>query len=455
MNRRTLLGTAAAAGAMTVFAPAVAAPRRKPNIILIFCDDMGYRDIGPYGNKLIPTPNLDKFAREGIKLTNYYSADNVCTPSRAGMLTGKYAIHTGVYHGEAQLPLSNPTIPKTLKAAGYVSALLGKWGLAGNAGDGPAWPPTNLGYDYYYGIPNSHDKWPSALYEAHAGSQDLVKTEIGPTDATTPNVRTVEEEFYRHGEKFIEENAGRPFYVNFCFSAPHLPSWPPREFIGKSRAGDYGDVIVQLDSLVGRLMAKLRQLNLDNDTLVAFTSDNGPWFWGSDEGLRARKDQPGYDGGYKLPFLARYPGVIPAGVESDTIMDGVDIHPTFAGFAGVPVPATADLDGFDMSAVLIQRGKSPREELLLFQSEDLVGVRTQRWKYIRNVSYSPISPEARAYDYRELYDMEKDPGENYNVSDTYPAIAKQMEARFERARERFGPMRSKPEKQPSTVRFYD
>jgi uncharacterized sulfatase len=455
MNRRTLLGSAAAVGAMAMAGHSAAAARRKPNIILIFCDDMGYGDIGPYGNTVIPTPNLDRFAREGAKLTNYYSADNVCTPSRAGMLTGKYAIHTGVYHGDAQLPLSNPTIPRTLKKAGYVCALLGKWGLAGNAGTGPAWPPTNLGYDYYYGIPNSHDKWPSALYESHAGSPDVVKTEIAPTTATTPNVRTVEEEFYRHGEKFIEQNADKPFYVNFCFSAPHLPSWPPKEFIGKSRAGDYGDVIVQLDSLVGRLMAKLRELKLDNDTLVIFTSDNGPWFWGSDEGLRSRKDQPGYDGGYKLPFLARLPGVIPAGIQVDEIFDGVDLHPTFASFAGVPVPETADLDGFDMTPVLTRQGKSPRDELLLFQGEDLVAVRTQHWKYIRNVSYSPISPAARAYDYRELYDMQKDPAENYNVRSTYPAAEKEMEARFQRAMERFGPMRSRPAKDSSTVRFYD
>ena len=293
MDRRTLLGSAAAMGAMLTQSSAAA--RRKPNLILIFCDDLGYGDIGPYGNKLIPTPNLDKFAQEGIKLTNYYSAANVCTPSRAGMHTGRYAVHTGVYGTGGELPLSNPTIPKTLKAAGYVSALLGKWGLAKD-GRGEAWLPTVHGYDYYYGIPNSHDQWPSALYEAHAlyearaGLPDLTKTEISPTTNVTPNVRTVEEEFYRHGERFIEENASRPFFVNFCFSAPHLPSWPPAEFVGKSKAGDYGDVIVQLDSYVGRLMAKLRQLNLDQDTLVAFTSDNGPWFWGSNGQLRARKD---------------------------------------------------------------------------------------------------------------------------------------------------------------------
>jgi arylsulfatase A-like enzyme len=452
MHRRTLLGSAAAVGTMAMFAPAFATGR-KPNVILICCDDLGYGDIGPYGNKVIPTPNLDRFAREGTKFTNYYAAGNVSVPSYAGMLTGRYAIHTGMnktgpWGKPAGLPLSNPTIPKTLKSAGYVSAHIGKWGL-GETGE--YWPPTVQGYDYFYGIPHSHDTWPLSLVEARAGS--VTQTPVSLATTVTPNVTTLQEAFYTHGERFIEENAGKSFYVNFSFSSPHLPSWPPAEFVGKSQAGDYGDTVVQIDSFVGRLMAKLRELKLDNETLVVFTSDNGPWYWGSAGRLRDRKTQPGYDGAYKVPFLARLPGVVPAGVQVDALMDGVDLLPTFASLAGVPVPASADIDGLDMTPVLTGHGKSPRDQVILFQEEDVVAVRTQRWKYLRNRGFSPLQPRASDYDYRELYDMSVDVPESYNVHTMYPAVEKEMAARFDKARQRFDPMRSRPAVPPATIRY--
>jgi arylsulfatase A-like enzyme len=455
MCRRVLLGSAAAASAMTVLSPGLAAGLRKPNIILVCCDDLGYGDIGPYGNTVIPTPNLDKFAREGVRLTNYYAAGNVSVPSYAGMLTGRYAIHTGMnktgpWGSPEGLPLSNPTIPKTLRTKDYVCALVGKWGLGET---GQYWPPTVQGYDYFYGIPHSHDTWPLAVFEARAGSAQVSKADVSLSVDVTPNVTTLQEDFYRRGERFIVENASRPFYINFNFSAPHLPSSPPAEFVGRSQAGDYGDTVVQLDSFVGRLMAKLQQLNLHDDTVVVFTSDNGPWYWGSAGALRDRKTQPGYDGAYKVPFLARYPRVIPPGVEVDAIMDGVDLYPTFASLAGVPVPASADIDGLDMTPVLTRHGKSPRDELVLFQEEDVVGIRTQRWKYLRNRGYSPVQPRASDYDYRELYDMRDDVSESYNVHTMYPEVEKEMSARFERARQRFDPMRSRPAVKPALIRF--
>jgi arylsulfatase A len=453
MHRRALLVSAAAIGAMAVFTPAIAAAR-KPNIILICCDDLGYGDIGAYGNQVIPTPHLDQFAREGVKLTNYYAAGNVSVPSYAGMLTGRYAIHTGMNKtgpwGRPQgLPLSNPTIPKMLKVAGYVSAHIGKWGLGET---GQYWPPTVQGYDYFYGIPHSHDTWPLPLCEARAGAPTH-EMKVSLSRDVTPNVTQLQELFYQHGEKFIEENAAKPFYVNFSFSAPHLPSWPAAEFVGKSQASDYGDTIVQIDSLVGRLMAKLRQLNLEGNTLVVFTSDNGPWYWGSAGPLRDRKTQPGYDGAYKVPFLARLPGVVPAGKQVDAIMDGVDLYPTFASLAGVAVPKSADIDGLDMTPILTGRGKSPRDQLLLFQEEDLVGVRTQRWKYLRNRGYSPVQPRGSDYDYRELYDLKDDVSESYNVHTMYPDVERDMSARYEKAKARFDTMRSRPEVKPSLIRY--
>lgn len=438
MNRRALLGYTAAAALMS-YGRAFSAPERKPNFVVIYCDDMGYGDIGPDGNTFIPTPNLDRMAREGTILADYYAPANLCTPSRAGLLTGRYPIRAGQAlmlgpHSTTGLPLTNPTIPRALKPAGYVSAQVGKWHLGST---GKYWPPTNYGYDYFYGIPYSHDMWPLSIFESHAGQSEVKKIK--------PDVMTMQEEFYVHAERFIEENAGKkPFFVNMSFSSPHLPSWVPKEFVGASKAGDYGDTIVQIDSFVGRLMKKLDALKIGNDTMVIFTSDNGPWYWGSTGPFRARKSQPGYDGGYRVPFIAWMPGTVRANERITGLASGIDIFPTLCHLANVPLPAGAIIDGVDMTPMLTSGAPSQRHEIVLFMGEDVVGLRTPRWKFLKNKSYSHDTPAPDRYDYSELYDLSADPSETYNVGSMYPDVVAKMTARLAKAKQTFEPMRTKP-----------
>lgn len=446
MDRRGLLGCAAAI-ALTAYAPASAAMVRRKNFVVIYCDDMGYGDIGPDGNTVIPTPNLDRMAREGTILTDYYAPANLCTPSRAGLLTGRYPIRAGQAlmlgpPSTTGLPLTNPTIPKALKAAGYVSAQVGKWHLGSVA---PFWPPTNYGYDYFYGIPYSHDMWPLSIFEARAGDDKVEKIE--------PDLKTMQEQFYLHAEKFIIENADKPFFVNISFSAPHLPSWVPDGFKGKSQVGDYGDTIVHLDSLVGRLLDRLDALKIAGDTLVIFTSDNGPWYWGSNGPFRDRKSQPGYDGGYRVPFIARMPGTVGANKRVGGLASGIDIFPTLCHLAGAPLPAGTAIDGVDMTPMLTAGAPSQRQEIFLFMDEDLVGIRTDRWKFLMNKAYGAHTPSPDRYDYGELYDLKADVAENYNVASRYPQVAAELRARFLKAKTMFDPMRTRPEVIEKPIRF--
>ncbi|MGE5595597.1 MAG: sulfatase-like hydrolase/transferase, partial [Hyphomicrobiales bacterium] len=264
--------------------------RRKPNFVLVLCDDLGYGDVEPYGGT-IPTPTINRMASEGLVATDFYAPANLCSPSRAGFLSGRYPIRSGlgyevIFQGEDRVfPLSEPTIPRALGPE-YTSALFGKWHL-GHAG--PTWLPTNYGFDRFFGIPYSHDMLPLTVFDANAG---------GAVHEREPEFSELQQQFYAQAERFIEANRDRPFFVQLALSAPHLPEYPTKEFRGTSNAGPYGDVIREIDDIVGRLLLKLRQLNLQRDTFVFFTSDNGPWFEGSSSPLRDRKGAAGYDGGY-------------------------------------------------------------------------------------------------------------------------------------------------------------
>ena len=375
MNRRHFLRSSVALAALSACTTQQLAgtPTRKPNIVFILCDDLGYGDLGVFGARAIRTPNLDRMAAEGARLNTFYASANICTPSRAGLLTGRYPVRTGLGWQVIQpndtrgLPLSEITIPEALKPD-YTTALVGKWHLGHVA---PFWPPTGHGFDLFFGLPYSHDMKPLSLYTGEPG------VELTQEDVTMDRLT---ERFFARGLKFIEASKERPFFLMLTLTAPHVPLDPNPSHAGHSAAGEYGDVVEEIDENVGRLIARLKELNIDNDTLVVVTSDNGPWWEGSTGGLRDRKGGAGWEGGYRVPFIARQPGRIPAGLTSDAMAMGIDILPTLMAWTGRPLPA-AELDGVDISPLLTTRAAAtPHDELLLFNNEDVAAIRTSRWK---------------------------------------------------------------------------
>ena len=441
MNRRHFLLSSAAAAALAACAtpPLGATPTRKPNIIVVLADDLGYGDLGAYGNGMIRTPNLDRMAAEGARLTTFYASANVCTPSRAGLFTGRYPIRTGLArdvirqtdtHG---LPPSEITIAEALKPD-YATAIVGKWHLGHVA---PFWPPTNQGFDLFHGLPYSHDMQPLTMSAATAAGVELIDD--------TPDMDRLTEQFFARGLQFIDDNKDRPFFLLLTLTAPHVPLDPHPDHAGHSAAAEYGDVVEEIDASMGRLFAKLKTLGLDEDTLVILTSDNGPWWEGSSGGLRDRKGGAGWEGGYRVPFIARQPGRIPAGLVNDSIAMNIDLLPTIARWAGARVP-DVELDGADIASLLTQpRAPSPHDQLVLFINEDVAAIRTQRYKYVVRSHYrtyeAPLDASGRT-DWAVLVDMANDPAESYDVSALHPDVLADMQARLARARASFDPLRT-------------
>ena len=432
-HRRQLLAGAAALASGGLAGAGFAAPRRAPNIVVVLADDLGYGDLGSYGGRLIRTPHLDRMAREGARLTDFYACANICTPSRAGLLTGRYPIRTGLAHEVIQpndsrgLPTGEVTIAEALRPE-YATALVGKWHLGHVE---PHWPPTKHGFDLFFGLPYSHDMKPLGLFTSGPGVE-LTREDVDPARLT--------QRFFDRGLAFIDEQKARPFFLTLALTAPHIPLDPHPDHAGRSPAAAYGDVVEEVDAGVGRLFAHLRKLGLDRDTLVVFTSDNGPWFEGSAGPLRDRKGGQGWDGGYRVPLLARWPGVIPAGLTSDAIGMNIDLLPTLLAAAGKPLPTGVELDGRDLTPVLTRRrAPSPHEALVLFNNEQVAAIRTQRWKYVARAYYRGFNvPLGSRGDL--LFDISADPSEAYNLASAHPDVVADMTARLKRAQALFEPM---------------
>ena len=410
---------------------------RPPNFIVILCDDLGYGDTQLYGPSLIETPNILAMAAQGVTLTDYYAPANICTPSRAGLLTGRYPVRTGLgfevimQADERGLPLSEPTIPKAL-APDYVSGLFGKWHL-GHRGE--AWPPTRHGFETFFGIPYSHDMAPLSLCEAHAGSDAVVESEV--------NFPRLQQDFTDRALAFVEEHRARPFFALLALSAPHLPCYPLSPHDPDTSAGPYGAVVREIDAIVGRVLETVGSLGLERDTVVVFTSDNGPWFEGSAGWLRERKGGGAYDGGYRVPFVAWAPGRLPAGARYSSIAMGIDLLPTFCAMADLPIPKGVTLDGRDLTDVLAEGAPSPHEALILFDNEVPIGVRSQNHKYLVSAYYRGFRFPVARMGHEELYDLRTDPSENYSVAKVRPDVLAEMKTRLEQAVVEFKPYRSK------------
>ena len=426
-QRRQVLTGLAAMGA-TAATPV----RRPPNVVVVLADDLGYGDLGVQGSNLIATPNLDRLARQGVRMTDFYASANICTPSRAGLQTGRYPIRTGLAYEVIRasdtngLALSETTLAEALKPD-YATALVGKWHLGHVA---PFWPPTKHGYDLFFGLPYSHDMKPLSLYTAAPG------VELTQEDVDFPRLT---QRFFDRGMQFIEDNRARPFFLMLSLTAPHLALNPHPDHAGHSRAAAYGDVVEEIDSQVGRLTARLTALGIARDTLVFVTSDNGPWMEGSSGPLRDRKGGAGWDGGYRVPFIAWGPGRLPAGEVSGEIAMNIDLLPTILALTGRPLPGT-EMDGRDLSAVLMRGARSPHDELILFNNEKVVAVRTDRWKFVASSYYRSIVLPLTAIRGEGLFDVRADPAEAYNLASLHPEILKDMRARLDRARATFEPL---------------
>ena len=387
----------------------------KPNFIIIFTDDQGYQDIGCFGSPLIRTPNLDRMAAEGMKFTDFYVASAVCSPSRAALLTGCYPPRvsiTKVLFPRDNIGL-NPdevTIADVLKSRGYACACVGKWHL----GHLPQFLPMRQGFDSYYGIPYSNDM---RIKRGDKSGPPLMRNEDiieHPANQATLTLRYTKESI-----KFITENKDRPFFLYLPHTMPHVPLFVSEKFKGKSKRGLYGDVIEEIDWSVGEILKTLKELGIDEKTLVLFTSDNGPWLSKRKNGGSALPLRDGkfstYEGGMREPCIARWPGRIPAGAVCREVCSTIDFLPTLARLAGARLAADRVIDGRDIRPLMSGKpgAKSPHEAFYYYKGGKLEAARNGKWKLI--LKKTP-----------ELYDLDADISEEVNVAGEHPEIVKRL-----------------------------
>lgn len=400
----------------------------KPNIIIIFTDDMGYGDVGVYGHPTIRTPNLDRMAEEGMKFAQFYTAASVCTPSRAGLLTGRLPVRNGMMSREFRvlfpfsskgIPVEEITIAEALKEQNYATAAVGKWHL----GYETPYLPTDNGFDSYYGIPYSNDM----DYEGWQPVPLMRDKEIieAPVDQTTLTLRYTEESL-----KFIRDHREKPFFLYLAHTFPHIPLYTSDDFRGTSSRGLYGDVIEEIDWSTGQILNELAILGLAENTLVFFTSDNGPWLTEDQEGGSAGllKDGKGttWEGGMRVPALAWWPGTVPAGVVSQALGTTMDLFSTSLALANAQQPEDRIIDGVDLTPVLTGEAESVRGVVFYYRSEELFAVRKGPWKahFITQSSY--VGDEPITHSPPQLYNLEIDPSERFNIADEHPEVLSEI-----------------------------
>jgi len=413
----------------------------KPNLIIVLCDDLGYGDIGCMGNNLIRTPAIDSLAAHGCRLTDFYSSASVCSPSRAGLLTGRYPPRTGIIQvlfpsvgvesivnarlamgGAAiALPRDELTIADLLKPAGYATCMIGKWHL----GDLPGAKPNDRGFDHYLGVLYSNDMVPLTLY------RNKSVAEKAPADQDYLTRKYAEEAVW-----FIKENKNRPFFIHFCSTFPHVPLHASPEFRGKSQAGLYGDCVEEIDWAVGKILEALDGYGIAENTLIIFTSDNGPWWTGNPGYHRGRKNDT-FDGGMCVPFAASWPAQIPAGQVLSQPCMNIDLFSTCLAAAGVNPPADRVIDGRNLLPLLAGREKkSPHEFIYFYKAGSLEAVRSGDWKYqLRHyIHYAPMGKAQGPW----LFNLKDDPNESYNLYDERPEITAEFEKEIAQWRKNFG-----------------
>jgi arylsulfatase A-like enzyme len=448
-------------GVLPATVRAIAAEKpAKPNIVLILADDLGYGDLGCYGHPKFKTPHLDRMAAEGARLTHFNTPMPFCAPTRASLLTGRYPFHCGMNGNPTPdagpaadalaLDESEVTLAQLFQQAGYATGMVGKWHLGHKRAEQM---PTGRGFDEYLGILYSNDMRPVELVE---GTKPIEYPVVQATLTRRYTARTLD---------FIERNRSKPFFFYFAHAMPHKPLAPAERFYKQSGAGLYGDAIMDLDTSVGEVLAKLNELGLDENTLVIFTSDNGPWFGGSTGGLRGMKGCS-YEGGYRVPCIARWPGRIPAGRVNEAPAVMMDLFSTVLSAAQIAPPDDRVIDGRDIMPLFAGDAPSPHAAIFGQQGPRLATVRDARWKLhvlaprdnfagLNKPGQPWVDPRApdgvtilAPYEQygpnahpglisgapsrpMQLFDLQNDPGEQTDVAAEHPDVVARLKARYD------------------------
>ncbi|MBC8353313.1 MAG: sulfatase [Planctomycetes bacterium] len=433
--------------------------KRLPNFVIIFCDDMGYADIGPFGAEGYETPHLDRMASEGIKFTDFYVGRSFCSPSRAALMTGCIPTRVGVggNFGPKSTTGLNPeemTIAEVLKQKDYATACFGKWHL----GHQPKFLPPNQGFDEYFGIPYSNDMWPYHPGVRHLPMEQRIKRwphlplyeglkvinpQVMPEDQVHLTTR-----LFERAVKFIDEHSEEPFFVYLPSPQPHVPLFVSDKYKDKTERGLFGDVISEIDWGVGQIVGALKKNGIDENTCVVFTSDNGPWLSYGDHAGSAKPLREGkgtnFEGGFRVPCVMRWPGRISAGKTSGEIAGTIDLLPTFARLADAPLPSKT-IDGKDIADLMFDKvgAKTPHDVFYHYDGGNrLMALRSGKWKLMFAHSYnSPLPGEGgipgkgqRKNLELSLFDLESDIGETTNVADQHPEVAERLQRYAEQMR---------------------
>lgn len=439
---------------LSLLAPFIGAIE-KPNIILIFCDDMGYADIGPFGANGYETPRLDRMAKEGRRFTDFHVGIAVCSPSRAALMTGCYPVRVAVpgnFNPRSKTGL-NPnevTIAEIVKQSGYATAMYGKWHL----GHKPEFLPTSQGFDEWFGLPYSNDMWPY-----HPDSRynfpdlPLMEGEKVLNPAILPKDQVHLTTWYtERAVAFIEKNKENPFFIYLPHAMPHVPLYASDKYAGKT-ATVYGDIVSEIDWSVGEILDAVKRSGIDEKTLVIFTSDNGPWLLYGNHGGSAGNLREGkgtqFEGGFRVPCLMRWPGTIPENSECDALAATMDLLPTIAALVDAALPSDRIIDGVDIRSLLFgkETGAAPRKTLLYFGGSNLRAVRRGPWKLVFPHDYSVPAPPGidgvhgergtRSIE-KSLFHLGTDVGETRNLVAHYPEVVQELEALAEKARQDLG-----------------
>jgi arylsulfatase A-like enzyme len=471
INPRILHRFFSAVVALAVLAPAIrtrgaaaADASPKPNIVLIFMDDMGYADIGPFGGDPQLTPHLNQLAADGRRFTNFYVSQAVCSASRASLMTGCYNVRIGIQGalGPKSRNGINPaetTLAELCRSQGYATACFGKWHL----GHLPQFLPLQHGFDRYFGLPYSNDMWPFHPEVRHLPPAERLKAwpnlplyennSVIDPEVTAEDQQLLTRQYTERAVKFIEDSHAKPFFLYLPHSMVHVPLFAGKDFLGKTGKGLFADVLAEIDWSVGQIVETTRRLGIENNTLIIFTSDNGPWLSygnhaGSAKPLREGKGTM-FDGGCRVPCLMKWPGRIPPNSVCHQPAMTIDVLPTFAELLGAPLPAHP-IDGLSITPLMTGENQpSPHEALYFYWGNNLQAIRSGKWKLHFPHPYRTLNGEPGGTDgipapyqnatiEESLYDLENDPGESKDVASEFPDVVARLRTLAGTARKELG-----------------